>query len=226
MLLYSPFSGRLTRSFLVTLRFLLGASEGSIGAGLMLVCGMFYTRTEIGERIGWSFQFNGFAVVISSFLQYGMIHASPTATPNRWQWLFLITMMMTFVVGLAFLFFFPDNPTKARFLKEEEKLIAVRRLQENQNGIETKAWKWYQVWEAIYDPKTWTFAFAAGFANLLGGIGVQYSMIIRDFGFTLLETSLLSIPNGVAQIVGISTACYALRKFPVSVSLAVDKSTE
>lgn len=183
----------------------------------MLVCGMFYARTEIGERLGWTFQCNGFAVVVSSFLQFAIVHASPTATPNQWQWLYLITMMMTFVVGLAFLFFFPDNPTNARFLTTEEKLRAVRRVQSNQNGIETKTWKMYQVWEALSDPKTWYFAFFAGFANLIGGIGVQYSMIIRDFGFTVLETSLLSIPNGVAQMIGITTACYALRKFPVSI---------
>ncbi|KAL5523135.1 hypothetical protein ACEPAF_1402 [Sanghuangporus sanghuang] len=201
---------------LFILRFLLGASEGSIAAGLMLVCGMFYTRTEIGERLGWTFQCNGLAVIVSSFLQFAMVHASSTATPNQWQWLYLITTMMTFVVGLSFLFFFPDNPTNARFLKAEERLKAVRRVQSNQNGIETKTWKVYQVREALWDPKTWYFAFFAGFANLIGGIGVQYSLVINAFGFTVLETSLLSIPLGVAQIVGITTACYALRKFPNS----------
>lgn len=37
----------------VVLRFLLGASEGCITNGVMIVTSMFYTRTEIGERIGW-----------------------------------------------------------------------------------------------------------------------------------------------------------------------------
>lgn len=69
--------------------------------------------------------------------------------------------------------------------------------------------------EALADPKTWLFAFYGGFAALIGGIGVQYSLLIKSFGFTTLQTSLLSIPNGVAQIIGITTACYALRKFPV-----------
>ena len=95
--------------------------------------------------------------------------------------------------------------------------MAVRRIAENQNGIETKTWKRYQMIEALKDPKTWLFALFAGFASLIGGIGVQYSLVIKSFGFTTLQTTLLSIPNGVAQIIGITTACFALRRFPVRV---------
>ena len=64
------FSG-LISYIVVALRFLLGATEGSVTAcmqlffyrilhilthllAVMLVCNMFYNRTEIGERIGWS----------------------------------------------------------------------------------------------------------------------------------------------------------------------------
>lgn len=200
----------------VVLRFLLGASEGSMTAGLMLVCSMFYTKNEMGERIGWTFQCNGIAVIISGFLQFGVAHANPNIHPNQWQWLMIATALITFVPFVLFLFFFPDNPTTARFLKPDERLIAVRRVRENMNGIETKAWKRYQVVEALKDPKTWLFMVFGGFASLLGGIGVQYSIVIKSFGFTTLQTTLLGIPSGVAQIIGITSACYALRKFPVS----------
>ncbi|KAL5522700.1 hypothetical protein ACEPAG_8718 [Sanghuangporus baumii] len=201
---------------LFVVRFLLGASEGSMTAGLMLVCGMFYTRTEIGERLGWVFQCNGLAAICSSFLQFAMVHTSPTSKLSQWQWLMIATSLITLIPFLAFLFFFPDNPTTARFLTPEERILAVRRVQANQNGIETKTWKAYQVKEALLDPKTWLFAAFAGFASLIGGIGVEYSLLIKSFGFTTLQTSLLSIPNGVAQIIGITSACYALRRFPNS----------
>ena len=182
----------------------------------MLVCSMFYTRREIGERIGWTFQCNGWAVVISGFLQFGMVHINiEPGKPHQWQWLMIITALVTFVVFLLFLFFFPDNPTTARFLTPSEKVAAVRRVQENQNGIETKVWKPYQVAEALSDPKTWLFAVFAGFAALIGGIGVEYALVIKAFGFTTLQTTLLGIPAGVAQVIGILVACYALRRFPV-----------
>ncbi|KAH8113932.1 MFS general substrate transporter [Phellopilus nigrolimitatus] len=201
---------------LFILRFLLGASEGSMTAGLMLVCSMFYKRTEIGERLGWTFQCNGLAVIISGFLQFGVYHAGTNKHPNQWQWLMIATTLITLVPLVLFLFLFPDNPTTARFLTPRERAHAVKRVQENQNGIETKVWKRYQVIEALRDPKTWLFALFAGFASLIGGIGVQYSILIKSFGFTTLQTTLLSIPSGVAQIIGITTACYALRHFPNS----------
>ncbi|KAI5118501.1 hypothetical protein M0805_004001 [Coniferiporia weirii] len=201
---------------LFALRFLLGASEASIFSGLMLVVSMFYTRTEICERLGWTFQCNGLAVVVSGFLQFGVAHTNPAQRPNQWQWLMIITTILTLFTFLLFLLFFPDNPTTAWFLTPRERLAAVQRVRENQNGIETKTWKRAQFVEALTDPKTWLIFIFAAFANLIGGIGVQYSILIQSFGFTTLQTTLLSIPSGFAQIIGITSACYALRRFPDS----------
>ncbi|KZV92689.1 MFS general substrate transporter [Exidia glandulosa HHB12029] len=201
---------------LFALRFLLGASEGAVTAGLMLVTGMFYTRTEIGERIGWTFQCNGFAQIVSGFISFGVYHVSPTSKPNQWQWLMIIVAVLTVVCGTIFLLLFPDNPTSARFLTTEEKIKVVHRVRGNQNGIETKKWKKEQFYEALRDPKTWLFFLFAAVSNLQNGVGVQYSIIIKSFGFSTLQTTLLNIPSGVAQIFGITLGCYMLRRMPNS----------
>jgi len=49
----------------------------------------------------------------------------------------------------------PDSPTKAKFLTRDEKIIAIERLRANNQGTETKVWKWEQVWELVLDPKTY-----------------------------------------------------------------------
>ncbi len=49
----------------------------------------------------------------------------------------------------------PDSPMEARFLKYEDKLVAVERLRMNQMGIGSGVWKWDHVREAAIDPKTW-----------------------------------------------------------------------
>lgn len=185
-------------------------------AGLMLVCSMFYTRAELAERLGWTFQCNGFAVIISGFIQFGIAHTSPHGHPSQWQWMMIATTLVTFVAFILFLFFFPDNPTNARFLTPAERVMAVRRVQDNQNGIETKVWKRYQMMEALREPRTWLFAVFAGFCSLIGGIGIQYSLLIKSFGFTQLQSTLLGIPSGAAQVLAIVVACYASRIFPVS----------
>lgn len=207
---------------IVALRFFLGAAEGCTTAGLMLVVSMFYTRHEVGQRLGWTFQCNGLATIISGFISFGVFHANPKAHPNQWQWLFITTTLITLVTCALFLLFFPDNPTTARFLSEEDRYKTVKRVQVNKNGIETKVWKRYQCMEALKDPKTYLFFCLAGFGSLQGGIGVQYSLLIKSFGFTTLQTTLLNIPSGFIQIIGISSACYAFRRFPVCFHLSAN----
>ncbi|EJD36466.1 MFS general substrate transporter [Auricularia subglabra TFB-10046 SS5] len=201
---------------LFALRFLLGASEGAVTAGLMLVTGMFYTRAELGERLGWTFQCNGFAQVVSGFISFGVYHVNPNSKPNQWHWLMIAVAILTFVCACIFLALFPDNPATAGFLGPEEKHLVIRRVRDNQNGIETKKWKKEQFNEALRDPKTWLFFLFAAVSNLQNGMGVQYSIIIKSFGFTTLQTTLLNIPSGVAQIMGITLGCYMLRKMPNS----------
>jgi len=56
----------------------------------------------------------------------------------------------------------------------------------------------------------------AAISNLQNGIGIQYSLIIKSFGFKVWQTTLLAIPNGAVQIIGITTGGLLLRRFPNS----------
>jgi ACS family allantoate permease-like MFS transporter len=127
----------------------------------MLINSMFYTRTEMGERVGWTFMCNGLASIISGFIAFGTYHtessrpavpatATTPAIPEyhpkvaQWQWFMIIICVMTFIVFILFGLFFPDSPTTAKFLSEHEKVVVVKRIKSNQSGIETKTWKWEQ----------------------------------------------------------------------------------
>jgi hypothetical protein len=54
----------------------------------------------------------------------------------------------------------PDSPMQAKFLKGDDKLIAVERLRMNQQGIGSGVWKWDHVRECMIDPKTWLWFFS------------------------------------------------------------------
>ena len=136
-------------SSLVALRLLLGMAEGGITPGIMLISQMFYTRVEMAERIGWVFCCGGFAQIVAGFISYGVAWApSKTATNGvkiaQWQIYMVIISCMTLVACFLFAALFPDSPTKAKFLTEEEKVIVVKRMRANQAGIETKVFKPYQ----------------------------------------------------------------------------------
>lgn len=57
----------------------------------------------------------------------------------------------------------------ARFLSKEDRILAIERVRENQQGIGNKHFKMYQVKEALTDPLTWAFVFYSLVADIPNG---------------------------------------------------------
>ncbi|OAX32376.1 MFS general substrate transporter [Rhizopogon vinicolor AM-OR11-026] len=112
---------------LVVVRFLLGVSEGSITAGFLILSSMFYTRREQTLRFGYWFLMNGVGRIISGFISFGVAHIK-TAWFEPWQWLMVITGLLTLILAISFWFLFPDSPTNAWFLTPDEQTKAVQRI--------------------------------------------------------------------------------------------------
>jgi ACS family allantoate permease-like MFS transporter len=70
--------------------------------------------------------------------------------------------------------------------------------------------------EALKDPKGWLFMLFATIGSFVGGAGIQYSLIIKDFGFNIMQTTLLNIPSGACQVISVTFWMWMLRKYPVS----------
>lgn len=68
-----------------------------------------------------------------------------------------------------FYWLIPDNQLNARWLKKEDRILAVERVRVNQQGIGNKHFKLYQLKEALADPMTWAFVFYAVAADIPNG---------------------------------------------------------
>ncbi|EIW56362.1 MFS general substrate transporter [Trametes versicolor FP-101664 SS1] len=189
---------------LFAVRLILGMCEGSITAGFMIVSSMFYTRNEQTLRVGYWFLMNGTAQIISGFLSFGTLHIK-TSNFEPWQWLMIITGTLTLITSVAYWFLFPDSPTNAWFLTMEERAMAVKRIQENQTGVENKHFKSEQFYEALTDPKTWLFALFSALDNVPNSLTNQRQIIVSSFGFSNLHTTLLGCVDGFIEIVTIYT---------------------
>ena len=124
-------------------------AEGCITPGIMLINQMYYTRVEMAERIGWNLACNGFAQILAGFISYGVARAPAKSPTNgvkiaQWQIYMVIVSGLTLIACVLFATWFPDSPTKAKFLTEEEKVIVIKRMRSNQAGVETKVFKPYQ----------------------------------------------------------------------------------
>ncbi|KAK5702344.1 hypothetical protein LTS12_028355, partial [Elasticomyces elasticus] len=162
---------------------------------------MWYRRREQPGRLGSWYAMNGVVNMFGSLIAWGIGHIQSDIFAS-YQIIFLFFGLITVAFSFAVLVFMPDSPVRAKFLKEEDKQIAIERLRMNQQGIENHQWKWAHVKEACYDLKTWLW-FALIFAISLpsGGISTFGPLIVEAFGFNQFKTILFNIPFGAVQLV-------------------------
>lgn len=198
---------------LVAVRFLLGMFESCISPSLILITSMWYKRDEQPKRVGFWYIGVGIATILGSVMSFGFQHYHGT-TFSAWQIMFLVIGLITVCMGGVVLLFLPDNPMSARRLTHAEKVAAVERLRENQTGVENKHFKSYQVWQCLSDPQTWLLSIitiAASIPN--GAVGSFQSILIKGFGFTNYQTTLLQIPGGVIAVTSVLLATWSAAKF-------------
>lgn len=144
----SNFSG------MMATRFFLGMAEGGISPAYVLITGTWYKKDEIPLRITLWYCGNGCAIILQSFIAYGIGHIDSTSIPV-WKWFFIIFGILGLIWAAVLWFFLPDTILSAKFLNEREKAIAVERLRENRTGMSSQTFKWEQVVEALCDIKVW-----------------------------------------------------------------------
>ncbi|KAJ7267607.1 MFS transporter [Mycena haematopus] len=209
---------------LITARFFLGLFEATVAPTFVTITAMWWRRREQTQRTTLWYAMNGLTTVIGSILSFGLGHIHSHLEP--YQIIFLFTGLLTVAFSVVVYFVLPDSPTTARFLTLEEKILVVERLRANNTGTETKTWKWAQVRECLFDPKTW-FWFSMLFLISVpsGGISTFGPLIVQSFGFNQLNTILLQMPFGAIQIIATLTGGFvAMRlklKFPVLIALTL-----
>ncbi|KAK7897991.1 hypothetical protein LTR67_004623 [Exophiala xenobiotica] len=186
---------------LLVCRLFLGLFEAGVAPAFIALTQMWWRRREQPVRLGAWYAMNGITNIFGSLLTYGIGHInSPHLKPYQIIFLFfgLITVAYSALVWLLL----PDSPVSARFLKGDERLVAIERLRANNQGVEGNEWKWSHVKEAALDIKTWLWA-AMMFSISVpsGGISTFGPLIIKNFGFDKFQTILLNMPFGAVQLI-------------------------
>lgn len=132
---------------LAAVRFLLGAIEVCTAPAAIYITSAWYTREEQITRVAIWYTTSGWASVFGGFFAWAIYQADTF----RWQALFIFYGALTFFVGLMLWFFLAVSPTEARWLSEEEKIIALERVRGNKTGTEVWAFDRSQLWETFTD---------------------------------------------------------------------------
>ncbi len=133
---------------------------------------------------------------------YGIGHIHGALHPWRYQ--YLILGPVTILWGCIVIYFLPDNPTEARFLTTENRVLATKRMRSAQTGIENTHFKLYQIKEACLDPKTWILVVVSFAITLVNGAVSGFgAILIASFGFSPFNSILLSGAGGAMLFVAL-----------------------
>jgi hypothetical protein len=86
-----------------------------------------YLRHEISVRIGVFLSAAPQATCFAGALAYGITSGGDAGKIENWRLLFLVEGRPCILAGVMVFFVLPDSPEKARFLNEEDKLVARAR---------------------------------------------------------------------------------------------------
>ncbi|CAI0651416.1 unnamed protein product [Colletotrichum noveboracense] len=193
---------------LCVVRFFLGLAEASTYAGTIYIIGSWYKPKEISKRTA-IFTASGqvgtmFAGVMMAAIYKGM---GGLGGLGGWQWVFLIDGIITLPIAFFGFFFFPDIPenTKATYLSESEKKMAVARLppiKEGGHSINP-----FSLMKRLFlQPMFWILVFWSPVCATLEAYAVQNNFLIwlkyQSSHFT--QSQINTYPLGV-QAVGIAS---------------------
>lgn len=186
---------------LMIVRFLLGVFESCVQPSFILMTSMWYTKREQAVLTSLWYCMTGVQLMVGGIIAWGTSHYVGHSIKS-WQLLFLVLGCLTCAWGVVLFLILPDSPTKAKCYTEEQKRLMVERVRANETGIQNKTYKKYQMLEAVTDPVVWCYVFLQITSTLIiGGLGVFSNIIIKSFGFSLLQTQLLNIAQGGVTII-------------------------
>ncbi|CDO95331.1 unnamed protein product [Kluyveromyces dobzhanskii CBS 2104] len=198
--------GATNYSSMMALRFLLGLMEASISPSNMMMCGMFYNKREQPFRMCTFLSMNGVATMVGALLAYALGHSSNTAL-KPWKLIFLVFGIMNLVWSAIFLYIAPDSPANAKFLTHEEKLKVIDHVSKNQMGLKDTSVKKDQVKEAMCDWNNYILAIIGLGCGVINGSTSNFiSSMIKGFGFSGLNATLLQLPTGAIELVVVFSA--------------------
>ncbi|UKZ76489.1 hypothetical protein TrVFT333_004195 [Trichoderma virens FT-333] len=188
---------------LMAARFFLGAFEACVGPAFVAITQMWWRRREQTMRIGSWYCMNGLTWVFGSLITYGL--ASIDSSMKPYQIIFLFFGVLTVAVSGAMFFWMPDSPTEAKFLSDEDKILAIERLRNNQMGVMSREWRYAHFFETLQDPKTWLWVVMIFCISVpSNGVSTFGPLIIKSFVTDPYRTILFNVPVGLSHVLAVS----------------------
>lgn len=144
--------------------------------------------------------------------------------------MFVVLGVVTVVIGMVVGVWLPDAPMQARFLGEWKKVVLLRHVAVNQTGVRNRGFKSRQLLEVVLDVQlclmtlltilvpypqpnpervSMPLCIIVTKTSISSGVVITYSAtLIKTFGFSSPDSSLLNTPSDLVSIASTLTVGY------------------
>lgn len=191
---------------LIAVRFFLGFVEAPFFPGCLFFLSSWYTRKELGFRTAMLYSGSLISGAFSGLIAAGIRkNMDGTLGLRSWRWLFIIEGCVTVVVAFAAIFVLPNFPRTTGWLSEEEKQLAVWRLDEDIGeddwvGSEQQS-LWYGFKLAVQDIKMWIMMLLLFCIVASGSVTNFFPTVVATLGYGDIASLLLTAPPYVLCVI-------------------------
>lgn len=181
------------------LRMLLGFAEGGLAPGIVLYLSQFATERERASTFALPMIAIPLSIVIGGPMSGWLMQMASPFGLSGWRWMFLGEALPTVIVGIAALFYFPDRPDDARWLRADEKAWLAAHAA---NRAETARGN---DWSVLKRPLVWASALL-WFCLLSGSYGIIFwlpQVVKQMTTLSPLEIGLVNALPWLGNVAGI-----------------------
>jgi MFS family permease len=141
---------------LVACRLLLGAVEAGLFPGLTIYLTFFYTKKELGMRVGYLLVSAAVAGALGGLLAFAIGSMDGIAGLHGWRWIMIIEGLPSVVLGIVTYFALPNDPDTCYFFNAADRaLVQARRDAEYGQTASAQVFNWKDARSAFLDWKVW-----------------------------------------------------------------------
>jgi len=195
------------------MRFLLGAAEAGFFPGIILYLSLWFPARERAVAAAVFMAAAPLSTAIGSPISGAIMELPRMAGLSDWQWLYLLEGVPAIVLGFLVLKVMTDRPEEAAWLAAEERDWLVETLASERAGRKPHEESMRDALATLGNPRVLTLALIyLGTSAGLYTLGLWAPLLLKQYGFTALETGWLNaLPSVVAVVVMIAWAHHSDR---------------
>ena len=189
----------------VVVRFFLGFIEAAYFPGCLFFLSCWYTRKELALRTAMlyagSLISGAFSGLIAAGISKGM---DGVRGLGAWRWMFILEGLVTVIIAFTAYFVLPNFPHTTKWLSEQERQMAVYRLQADVGEAETEDEQhgfFHGFVLALKDPKTYVLLLVLLGITSSASVTNFFPTVVSTLGFNHINTLLLTAPPYVLAFI-------------------------